>query len=141
MPREGSDLNEEVLDALSSHGQLAQHDLGFVPREGQRQMASAVVHALEHQEVLVVEAGTGIGKTFAYLVPTLLSGRRVLISTATKGLQDQLFFRDLPRLQMALSLPVHAALLKGRASYLCLHRLEQSRQGEALNDRWMLRSL
>ena len=141
MPREGSDLNEEVLDALSSHGHLAQHDPGFVPREGQRQMASAVVHALEHQEVLVVEAGTGIGKTFAYLVPTLLSGRRVLISTATKGLQDQLFFRDLPRLQMALSLPVHAALLKGRASYLCLHRLEQSRHGEALNDRWMLRSL
>lgn len=141
MPRLGGDFNDEVLEALSSHGRLAQHDPGFVPREGQRQMAAAVAHALEQKEVLVVEAGTGIGKTFAYLIPALLSGCRVLISTATKGLQDQLFFRDLPRLQKALNLPVHAALLKGRASYLCVHRLDQARQGDGLNDRWMLRSL
>lgn len=141
MPRSASALEDEVLDALSIHGQLAQHDAGFVPRDGQQHMASAVAHALEHQETLVVEAGTGIGKTFAYLVPTLLSGRRVLISTATKGLQDQLFLRDLPRLQRALNLPVHAALLKGRASYVCLQRLEQARHGDGLNDRWLLRSL
>lgn len=141
MPRSASALQDEVLDVLSIHGQLAQYDPGFVPRDGQQQMASAVAHALEHQETLVVEAGTGIGKTFAYLVPTLLSGRRVLISTATKGLQDQLFLRDLPRLQRALNLPVHAALLKGRASYLCLQRLEQARQGDGLSDRWLLRSL
>ena len=76
----------------------------------------------------MVEAGTGVGKTFSYLVPALLSGERVLLSTATKTLQDQLFGRDLPRLVEALGLPVRTALLKGRASYLCLHRMELARQ-------------
>jgi ATP-dependent DNA helicase DinG len=75
----------------------------------------------------VAEAGTGVGKTFAYLVPLLLSGRRALVSTATKSLQDQLFLRDLPRLRDALGVPVRMALLKGRASYLCRHRLQQAR--------------
>ena len=84
-------------------------------------MASAV----EERATLVAEAGTGVGKTFAYLVPLLLSGRRALVSTATKGLQDQLFLRDLPRLRDALRVPVRIALLKGRSSYLCLHRLQQ----------------
>ncbi len=89
----------------------------------------------------MVEAGTGVGKTFAYLVPLLLSGRRALVSTATKGLQDQLFLRDLPRLIEALGVPVHMALLKGRASYLCRHRLEQAREQAALPDRWAVRQL
>ena len=85
--------------------------------------------------VLVVEAGTGVGKTFSYLVPALLSGERVLLSTATKTLQDQLFGRDLPRLVEALGLPVRTALLKGRASYLCLHRLELARHDASLPER------
>ncbi len=90
---------------------------------------------------LVAEAGTGVGKTFAYLVPLLLSGRRALVSTATKNLQDQLFLRDLPGLCTALGLPSTLALLKGRASYLCLQRLQQARQSAELPDRWAMRTL
>ncbi len=93
-------------------------------------MARAVSDALENQDTLVVEAGTGTGKTFAYLVPALLSGKRVLISTGTKTLQDQLFAKDLPTVAGALGLPVRLALLKGRANYLCKHRLKlQEMQG------------
>jgi ATP-dependent DNA helicase DinG len=98
-------------------------------------MALAVATTVEEGGALVVEAGTGVGKTFAYLVPALLSGERVLLSTATKTLQDQLFGRDLPRLVQALGLPVRTALLKGRASYLCLHRLDQSRHDGLAGDR------
>jgi ATP-dependent DNA helicase DinG len=104
-------------------------------------MACAVAAVLEARNSLVVEAGTGVGKTFAYLVPLLLSGRRALVSTATKSLQDQLFLRDLPRLKTALGVPVRLALLKGRGSYLCLHRLEQARHSAELPDRWAVRSL
>src|SRR5258706_14252419 len=104
-------------------------------------MALEVARAIDVREVLVAEAGTGVGKTFAYLVPTLLSGARALISTATKSLQDQLFLRDLPRLREALQLPVTVALLKGRASYLCLHRMNQARQSAQLPDRWPGRTL
>ena len=86
-------------------------------------MALAVAHNLTHGGSLVVEAGTGVGKTFAYLVPALLSGERVLVSTATKALQDQLFARDIPDLVKALGLPVQLAMLKGRGSYLCQQRL------------------
>ena len=95
-------------------------------------MALAVARTIEAGGALVVEAGTGVGKTFSYLVPALLSGERVLLSTATKTLQDQLFGRDLPRLVEALGLPVRTALLKGRASYLCLHRMELARQDATL---------
>ncbi len=104
-------------------------------------MALGVAHAIETKSVLVAEAGTGVGKTFAYLVPTLLSGARALVSTATKSLQDQLFLRDIPSLREALKLPVTVALLKGRSSYLCLHRLHQARQADALPDRWAVRTL
>jgi ATP-dependent DNA helicase DinG len=90
-------------------------------------MARAVAQTVQDGGSLVVEAGTGVGKTFAYLVPVLLSGQRALVSTATKALQDQLFARDLPRLTEALNLPVRVALLKGRSSYLCIHRMEQAR--------------
>ena len=91
-------------------------------------MASAVDHALRTRGRLVVEAGTGTGKTFAYLVPALLSGRRVVISTGTRTLQDQLFARDLPIVAAALGRPVRIALAKGRANYLCLHRLDLAEQ-------------
>src|SRR5688572_2879567 len=87
-------------------------------------MARAIGAALERRESLVVEAGTGTGKTFAYLVPVLLSGRHVIISTGTRTLQDQLYNRDLPALAAALGRPVKIALLKGRANYLCRHRLK-----------------
>lgn len=104
-------------------------------------MALAVAHCIERLGTLVVEAGTGVGKTYAYLVPALLSGERVVLSTATKALQDQLFSRDLPSLATILGLPVRMALLKGRSSYLCLHRLEIARQNVGDSDRLMLTTL
>ncbi len=104
-------------------------------------MAMAVARAIDERSPLVVEAGTGVGKTFAYLVPALLSGARTLLSTATKGLQDQLFLRDLPRLREALRVPITVALLKGRASYVCLHRLKQARETAELPDKLAVRTL
>jgi ATP-dependent DNA helicase DinG len=97
----------------------------FHVREGQTEMALAVAHQIEQGGALVVEAGTGVGKTFAYLVPALMSGERLLLSTATKALQDQLYDRDLPNLMHALGLPIRLALLKGRSNYLCTHRMRQ----------------
>lgn len=122
-----SRLWDGVTLALSAQGPLARAWPGFAAREGQLAMAQAVSETVEAGGVLAVEAGTGVGKTFAYLVPVLLSGQRALVSTATKALQDQLYSRDLPRLAQALNLPLRVALLKGRSSYLCLHRLEQAR--------------
>src|SRR3974390_80117 len=90
-------------------------------------MARAIAGALEDRGRLVVEAGTGTGKTFAYLIPALLSGRRVIVSTGTRTLQDPLYHRDLPLLGRALRRPVRVALLKGRANYLCRHRLAMAR--------------
>jgi ATP-dependent DNA helicase DinG len=98
---------------------------GFQPRAGQGWMAEAVAEAISKSDKLVVEAGTGTGKTFAYLVPALLSGRKTIISTGTKALQDQLYHRDLPLVGKAIGRPVTTALLKGRANYLCLQRLDQ----------------
>ena len=98
---------------------------GFQPRAGQAWMAEAVAEAIAGSDKLVVEAGTGTGKTFAYLLPALLSGRKTIISTGTKALQDQLYHRDLPLISNAIGRPVTTALLKGRANYLCLHRLDQ----------------
>lgn len=98
---------------------------GFVSREGQALMATVVAEAIENADHLVVEAGTGTGKTFAYLLPALLSGKKTIISTGTKALQDQLYHRDLPTVSKAAGRPVETALLKGRANYLCLQRLEQ----------------
>lgn len=120
------DFQQQVREAFRAGGPLSNATTQFLPREGQTQMSIAVSRAIEEGGALVVEAGTGIGKTFAYLVPALLSGERVLISTATKALQDQLFGRDLPCLADALGVPVRSALLKGRGSYLCLHRLAQA---------------
>ena len=117
---------------MAAQGPLARSVEGFRPREGQRVMANAIAQTLEQGGVMVVEAGTGVGKTFAYLLPALLSGGRTLISTATKALQDQLFGRDIPQLLAALGLPTRVALLKGRTSYLCLSRLQQARHSGML---------
>jgi ATP-dependent DNA helicase DinG len=125
-------LHDAVRAAFAPEGVLARTVDEFHPRSGQTDMALAVAEAIEQRSVLVAEAGTGVGKTYAYLVPALLSGERVLLSTATKTLQDQLFGRDLPRLIEALGLPLRAALLKGRGSYLCLHRMELARQEGAM---------
>lgn len=117
-------LLDEVELMLGEHGPLARQDPGHRRRPGQLDMARAVAQAIVRREALVVEAGTGVGKTYAYLLPALLSGVRTLVSTATKSLQDQLHGRDLPRLLEALGLPHRTALLKGRGSYLCRHRLD-----------------
>jgi ATP-dependent DNA helicase DinG len=123
MTAQAAGLAHEVRRAFAVDGPLAAHEPGFLPREAQDAMAARIAQALEQQETLVAEAGTGVGKTFAYLVPLLLSGKRALVSTATKSLQDQLFLRDLPRLRDALGVPARLALLKGRASYLCRGQL------------------
>jgi ATP-dependent DNA helicase DinG len=118
---------------FGTHGPLAQALEGFRARPAQQQMATRISTALEQREVLLVEAGTGTGKTFAYLVPALLSGLRVMISTGTRTLQDQLFHRDLPLLSAALGRPARVALLKGRSNYLCRARLQNiGRQGDML---------
>src|SRR5690349_4340363 len=130
-----------VREAFAPGGVLSRAADHFVPRAGQTDMAVAVARTIESGGALVVEAGTGVGKTFSYLVPSLLSGERVLLSTATKALQDQLFGRDLPRLVEALGLPVRTALLKGRASYLCLHRLDLARHDASLAEGASARSL
>ena len=114
----------DIEEVLGPEGILSRNLPGFSWRPQQQEMAEAVAEAMAGRERLVAEAGTGTGKTFAYLVPALLSGRKVIVSTGTRNLQDQLFQRDLPLLKEALASPVKVALLKGRANYLCLHRLE-----------------
>jgi ATP-dependent DNA helicase DinG len=114
-----------LTDFFGDHSPLKDLLPGFTPRAGQGWMAEAVAEAIAARSKLVVEAGTGTGKTFAYLIPALMSGRKTIISTGTKALQDQLYHRDLPLVTKAMGRPVSTALLKGRANYLCLQRLEQ----------------
>lgn len=135
------ELAQAVRLLMGPDGPLARADDGYRLRDEQLQMALAVASAVEDRAALIVEAGTGVGKTYAYLVPLLLSGRRALVSTATKSLQDQLYSRDLPRLCDRLGVPVTTALLKGRGSYLCLHRLSQARTRPEGLDRMGLRLL
>ena len=116
----------QAAESLGPGGRFQASLDGFTPRQSQQQLASAIESALENQTVLVTESGTGTGKTFAYLVPALLSGKRVIISTGTKHLQEQLYNIDLPRVREILEVPVTTSLLKGRANYLCLHRLKQA---------------
>ena len=111
-------------DILGPEGLFTNKLEHFAAREQQIEMAGAVESALENESVAIIEAGTGTGKTFAYLVPALLSGKKVIVSTGTKNLQDQLFHRDLPVVRELLALPVRVALLKGRANYLCKYRLD-----------------
>src|SRR4249919_2893550 len=115
------------LEALFAEtGSLARAIPGYKLRQQQVEMARAVVQAIDSRGLLIAEAGTGTGKTFAYLVPALLSGGKVIISTGTKTLQDQLFNRDIPTLRRALQVPVTVALLKGRANYICHYHLERN---------------
>ncbi|MDX1605555.1 MAG: ATP-dependent DNA helicase, partial [Candidatus Competibacterales bacterium] len=108
---------------------MARHIPGFAPRVQQQQLTEAVAATLDDDALLVAEAGTGIGKTFAYLVPALLADKKVIISTGTRNLQDQLYHKDLPLVREALGRPLRVALLKGRANYLCRYRLQQARAG------------
>ncbi len=114
-----------IAKTFSQQGALGKAIPGFQARQAQIDMAEAVANAIKQSSQLVVEAGTGTGKTFAYLVPALLSGKKVIISTGSKNLQEQLFHRDLPLMVGALGFHGNVALLKGRANYLCLDRLSR----------------
>src|SRR3569832_2843907 len=116
---------QDLADVFGPGGPLKRSLPGFAPRRSRLAMAERVARALANRSPLVVEAGTGTGKTFAYLVPALLSGKRVLISTGTRTLQDQLFNKDLPMVAGAMGVPARVALLKGRSNYLCGYRLKQ----------------
>lgn len=118
--------------AFSEQGILAKVLSGYLPRQPQIDMALEVELAIENQTSLVVEAGTGTGKTFAYLIPALLSEKKVIVSTGTKNLQEQLFHKDIPLLKQAMATNAQMALLKGRANYLCIYRLElyQNERGQ-----------
>jgi len=131
----------DLSDLLGADGPLAGALRDFAPREQQQQLAAAVAHTLDDMGVLVAEAGTGTGKTFAYLLPALLAGKRVLISTGTKTLQDQLYHRDLPALRAAVGMPVKTALLKGRANYLCRQRLGLTAEQGLFDSRARLKEL
>ncbi|HET9670792.1 MAG TPA: ATP-dependent DNA helicase [Casimicrobiaceae bacterium] len=133
--------DEELAAILGENGTLARTLPGFRFRAQQLAMAQAVARAIALRQPLVAEAGTGTGKTFAYLVPALLYGGKVIVSTGTKTLQDQLFERDLPLIRDALAVPVTVALLKGRANYVCLHHLERTAREERLPSRQDARHL
>jgi ATP-dependent DNA helicase DinG len=141
-------LNQEVPEVIapSAHdtqidqifgeaGPLGNAVGGYRPRHSQTQMAKAIALAISEQKTLIAEAGTGTGKTFAYLVPALLWGGKVIVSTGTKNLQDQLFLRDIPTVRKALNVPVSVALLKGRANYVCHFHLERTLQNGRLTSR------
>ena len=115
-----------LTDVFAPDGVLASSIPGYRLRAQQLEMAECISAAITENRVLVAEAGTGTGKTFAYLVPALLSGGKVIVSTGTKNLQDQLFSRDIPTVRKALGSPVQVALLKGRANYVCHYHLEQA---------------
>ena len=118
----------KLHEVFKSGGALAQAILGFSERTQQLEMALAIESAIQQNKQLVAEAGTGTGKTFAYLVPALLSGGKVIISTGTKTLQDQLFNRDLPNIRDALNVPVSVSMLKGRSNYVCHYHLARANQ-------------
>jgi ATP-dependent DNA helicase DinG len=122
-------------ELLGPDGPFANEIANFTPRDCQQEMAEAVEEAIADAQTLIAEAGTGTGKTFAYLVPALQSGKRVIVSTGTKTLQDQLFHRDLPRVREVLGARLRTSLLKGRANYLCLYRLEQTHKDGRLPSR------
>jgi len=121
-------LASRIADVLGSEGLLSERLSGYHHRPQQQAMAEAVADLLGRGGTLICEAGTGTGKTFAYLAPALLSGRKVLVSTGTRNLQDQLFHRDLPLVREVLKVPVRIAMLKGRGNYLCRYRLEAALQ-------------
>src|SRR4249920_28834 len=127
--------NAGARELLGVDGPFAREIENFAERPSQLDMAEAVEMAIADGHALIAEAGTGTGKTFAYLVPALQSGKRVIVSTGTKTLQDQLFHRDLPRVRSVLGARVRTSLLKGRANYLCLYRLDQTHKEGRLASR------
>lgn len=123
-----SRLTNEVLLAFASDGVLAKHIQGFSARQSQVEMAQIISDAIASKGNAVIEAGTGVGKTFAYLIPAMLSGKQVIVSTGSKNLQEQLFLKDLPALTSMLGIAPKLALLKGRNNYLCQYRLDRQMQ-------------
>src|SRR5512136_1575768 len=121
---------DELNQILGPGGAVSAHHPCYEHRPGQIQMAKAVVDAIEQNCHLCVEAGTGTGKTLAYLLPVIFANKRVIVSTATKNLQEQLFFRDIPFLEKALGRKLSVCYMKGRSNYLCWNRLEAI-EGEA----------
>ncbi len=131
----------QIIKTFSETGELSQHIKGFRPRAEQLDMAKDVGKTIKNKTALVVEAGTGTGKTFAYLAPALLAKKKTIVSTGSKNLQDQLFNRDLPAIKKALGYSGKIALLKGRANYLCLERLDQVIAQGVLGDKSVLADL
>lgn len=125
----------EIERLFSVGGPLAPSVGAFAPRRSQTEMAKAIAQAIADQKTLIAEAGTGTGKTFAYLIPALLWGGKTIVSTGTKNLQDQLFLRDIPNVRAALRAPVSVALLKGRANYVCHYHLERTLQNGRMTSR------
>ena len=148
LPPESTNVNDHQITpaATGTHdaeldrlfgptGPLGNAVRGYRPRHSQTDMAKAIACAIDAQSTLVCEAGTGTGKTFAYLVPALLWGGKTIVSTGTKNLQDQLFLRDIPTVRRALNVPVTVALLKGRGNYLCHFHLERTLQNGRMTSR------
>src|ERR1700744_5112749 len=121
-----------LYDFFAPGGVLSRSNLPYEFRKGQLEMAQAVERALKEHKHLIVEAGTGTGKTLAYLLPALRTGQRVIISTGTKNLQEQLYFKDVPFLESLLG-PLRVTYMKGRANYLCRHKLYALRDQPILN--------
>jgi len=119
-----------AAELLGPDGPLARSLPAYEARPAQLEMARAVEQALASDRVLICEAGTGTGKSLAYLVPALLSGKKVIVSTATRALEEQIFWKDLPLIERALGVPVRAALMKGISNYLCRRRLAEFRVSE-----------
>lgn len=118
-------LLQELTEIFSADGPIAAAEPDYRPRQAQLELAQAIQQALQDHSTLIAEAGTGTGKTWAYLAPAFISGSKVLVSTGTRTLQDQLFKRDIPRLRKALALPINVALLKGRGNYVCHYHLDR----------------
>ena len=121
---------DELKNLFSQQGKLSKILTDYSTREGQTEMALDINSAIQERTNLIIEAGTGIGKTFAYLAPVLMNGKKTIISTGTKTLQDQLYNRDLPLLANVLGRPISTSLLKGRSNYLCLHRLDDAHSND-----------
>lgn len=132
---------ETAADILGEHGPFAKKIDNYVVREAQVAMATAIENTISEKQTLIAESGTGTGKTFAYLVPALLSGKKTLVSTGTKHLQEQLFHRDIPLVLENLGVNAKVSLLKGRSNYLCLHRMMLTRGSSRRLDKTQLAEL
>ena len=143
MPPEAAEVAEaepgkhdaDIERLFGAGGPLGPAVGSYKPRRSQTEMAKAIASAIDSQTTLIAEAGTGTGKTFAYLVPALMWGGKTIVSTGTKNLQDQLFLRDIPTVRAALQAPVSVALLKGRSNYVCHYHLERTLQNGRMTSR------